>query len=123
MSDISIPGVTSKINSDKIIEGLMKVERIPLERLEEKNELSKKQKQTWLDLNRKLTTLRDSSRKLYSFQNPFEDKKVFSSDESSLTATAERNAAVEKRDIRVLAIAEADRFVSRPVSKKEKVEL
>ncbi len=122
MSDISIPGVTSKINSDKIIEGLMKVERIPLERLEEKNELSKKQKQTWLDLNRKLTTLRDSSRKLYSFQNPFEDKKVFSSDESSLTASAERNAAVEKRDIRIMAIAEADRFVSRPVSKKEKVE-
>ncbi len=42
MSDITIPGVTSKINSDKIIEGLLKVERIPLERLEKRNELNKR---------------------------------------------------------------------------------
>ncbi|MDX9800900.1 MAG: flagellar filament capping protein FliD [Spirochaetia bacterium] len=122
MSDLTIPGVTSKFNTEKIIEGLMKVERIPLERLEEKNELSKKQKQTWLDLNRKLTTLRDSSRKLYSFQNPFEDKIAFSSDETLLTASAERNAAVEKREIKIVATAAADRFVSLPIPKKEKVE-
>lgn len=122
MSDITIPGVTSKINSDKIIEGLMKVERIPLERLEERNEVSKQQKQTWQALNRKITTLRDSARKLYSFQNPFDDKRVYSSDDSVLTATADRNAAVEKRALRVIETASADKFVSKPVPGKEKVE-
>ena len=46
MSDITIPGVTSKFNSEKIIEGLLKVERIPLDRLEERNELDKTKKKS-----------------------------------------------------------------------------
>lgn len=35
MSDLIIPGVTSKYNTDKMIEKLMEVERIPLNRLED----------------------------------------------------------------------------------------
>lgn len=122
MSDIIIPGVTSKINSDKMIENLLKLERIPLERLEEKKELGKEQKKIWLDLNRKITNLRDSSKTLYSFQNPFDDKVAASSNESILTAVASRNAMEEKRDIKVVKIANADKFVSRPIPSTTKVE-
>ena len=35
MSDISIPGVTSKYNTDKMIDALVKAERVPLDRLNE----------------------------------------------------------------------------------------
>ncbi|MCL2704881.1 MAG: flagellar filament capping protein FliD [Spirochaetaceae bacterium] len=122
MSDITIPGVTSKVNSDKIIENLMKLERIPLERLEDKNKLSKKQKQVWQILNRKITLVRDSSRKLYSFQNPFDDKRAISSDDSVLTATAIRGASVENKSIKVIEVASADRFSSKPISKNEQVD-
>jgi len=122
MSDITIPGVTSKVNSDKIIENLMKLERIPLERLEEKNKLSKKQKQVWQILNRKITVTRDSARKLYSFQNPFDDKKAISSDDSVLTATATRGASVENKNLKVIEVASADKFSSKPLSRNEQVD-
>ena len=115
MSDITIPGVTSKINSDKIIEGLLKVERIPLERLEKRNELNKDKKKVWQDLNRKISTFRDSAKELYSFKNPFEDKNAESSDSSVLTATAARDAVVEKRNIKVIRTAKADKFISKPI--------
>ena len=121
MSDITIPGVTSKFNTEKIIEGLLKVERIPLERLEERNALNNNKKQIWQDLNRKITSLRDSSKKLYSFQNPFEDKNVISSDDSVLTAVASRDALVEKREIKILKTAKADKFISKPVEKDLKL--
>ena len=121
MSDITIPGVTSKFNSDKIIEGLLKVERIPLERLEKRNELDKTKKSVWQDLNRKITTFRDSAKDLYSFQNPFEDKNADSSDSSVLSATAARDAVVEKRSIKVIKTAKADKFISRPVANDYKL--
>ena len=34
MSDVYIPGVRSRFNSEKIIEDLMKLERVPKERAE-----------------------------------------------------------------------------------------
>ena len=121
MSDITIPGVTSKFNSDKIIEGLLKIERIPIDRLKERNTLNNTKKKIWQDLNRKVTTFRDSAKKLYSFQNPFEDKNAESSDSSVLTATATRDAEVEKRDIKIIKTAKADKFISRPVDKDFKL--
>ena len=121
MSDITIPGVTSKFNSDKIIEGLLKVERIPLERLEKRNELNNTRKKVWQDLNRKVKTFRDSAKDLYSFNNPFEDKKAESSDSSVLTAIAARDAVVEKRNIKVVKKASADKFISRPVDRDFKL--
>ncbi len=121
MSDITIPGVTSKINSDKIIEGLLKVERIPLERLEKRNELNNNKKKVWQDLNRKISTFRDSAKELYSFQNPFEDKNAESSDTSVMTATAARDAVVEKRSIKILKTAKADKLISKPVDKDFKL--
>ncbi len=121
MSDITIPGVTSKFNSDKIIEGLMKVERIPLERLEKRNELNNTTKKVWQDLNRKISTFRDSAKDLYSFQNPFEDKNANSSDTAVLTATATRDAVVEKRNIKVIKTAKSDKFISRSIDRNFKL--
>ena len=122
MSDIIIPGVTSKINSEKIIEGLMKVERIPLDRLEKQNEENREKKQIWQDLNRKLAVFRDSSRKLYSFQNPFEDKTVISSDQSIISASAGRGAAIENRELKILETAKADKFASGLVDRNKKID-
>ena len=71
MSDISIPGVNSKYGTDKMIEGLMDVERIPLRRLEDQKETYEDQKKIWRNINLSLSRFRDSSRELFGFQNPF----------------------------------------------------
>jgi flagellar hook-associated protein 2 len=121
MSDISIPGVKSKYDTEKLIEGLMKIERIPMTRAEEQLKQIQLKKTTWLDLNRRLTALRESSRSMFSFQNPFNDRIATSSDESVLTATATREALEETRSFDVKRTAAADRFMSDPVNADAKV--
>lgn len=121
MSDISIPGVKSKYDTEKLIEGLMKIERIPKTRAEEQLKQIQLKKTTWLDLNRRMTALRESSRSMFSFQNPFNDRIATSSDETVLTATATREALEETRSFDVKRTAAADRFMSDPVKADAKV--
>jgi len=121
MSDISIPGVKSKYDTQKLIEGLMAVERIPKVRAEERLKEIQLQRTTWMDLNRRLSELRESSRSLYSFQNPFNDRLATSTDESVLTGTASREAIEETKSFLVKRTAAADRFMSDPVATDLKV--
>lgn len=122
MSDISIPGVTqSKYGTDKLIEGLMKIERVPRDRAQTQLDTYTKQKAVWLDLSQQTSGLRDSARNLYSFRNPFSDRVATSSDESVLTATATREALEQTRKIVVEKVATSDRFISSNLAPDYKV--
>ena len=112
MSDFSIPGVSSKYNTDKLIEDLMKLERIPLTREEERIEQFELQKRNWQEMSRNLARVQESARSLYGFQNPFLDRIATSDNESVLTATATRQAVEETRSVSVKQVATADRFLS-----------
>ncbi len=112
MSDFSIPGVTSKYDTQKLIEDLMKVERIPRDRAAERLEQVELQRTVWMDLGRRLTSLRESSRSLFSFQNPFNERVANSSDTAILSATATREAMEETKALQVVQTASADRFMS-----------
>jgi flagellar hook-associated protein 2 len=113
MSDISIPGVSSKYNTDKIVSDMMKVERLPLTRLQDRVTTIKKQEAGWQDINRNIATVRDAANDLYSFDNPFEDKLATSSDPDTLSATVTRSAQSTTDTIKVDQIASADAFLSR----------
>ena len=117
MSDFSIPGVpgSSKFNTDQMVEDLMKVERLGLDRMENELETYATKRTAWQTVNRNLARVRDSSRSLYSFENPFNERVSVSSDESILTATASRDAAPENAEIIVNQLAGRDRFLSRPL--------
>jgi flagellar hook-associated protein 2 len=122
MSDAYIPGVSSRFNTDQIIENLMKIERIPRERSEKEKENFQNQKTYWQDLNRRIVSFRESARQLYSFQNPFSERIVTSSDDSIITGTAIRQAIVGAREFTVKQIAQSDRFLSSPIDDSFKVE-
>jgi flagellar hook-associated protein 2 len=113
MSDLTIPGVTSKYNTEKSIKALVETERIPLQRMESERTTLQEQKTVWQRLNQKITGVREGARELYGFQNPFNNKIAQSSNDSILTATASRTAVEEKVSILVKQIATADRFLSR----------
>ena len=81
MSDIYVPGIRSRFNTDKLIEDLMAVERIPRDRSEKQIETYQAEKGFWQELGRRISSLRDSSRFLFSFQNPFAERSAVSSDE------------------------------------------
>jgi flagellar hook-associated protein 2 len=122
MSDIYIPGVKSRFDTDKLVDDLMKIERLPKERSEKNTEALRDQKTYWQDTGRRLSSLRESARFLYSFQNPFSDRRVTSSDESVLSGTATRGAIEQERSFFIKQIAQSDRFLSSPGDSAFKVE-
>jgi len=122
MSDVYIPGVKSRFNSEKIIEDLMRLERVPKERTERNIENLQTQKGYWQEIGRRINSMRDSARFLYSFQNPFNDRLALSADESVISASATREAAEQSYRFTVKQTAQADRFLSSPLDEKMKIE-
>lgn len=121
MAGLSIPGVNDKYKTNEIVEGLMKVERIPLTREQEHLESIKKQQDAWRAVNQKMSALRDSVKTLYSFDNPFNNKLASSTEDYAITATAGREAAYESFKVDVITPATADRFLSAEIEKGQNV--
>jgi len=122
MSDIYVPGLSSRFNSGKVIEDLMRLERVPRDRAVSNIEKIQKEKKYWQDLSNTTKTLCESATQLFSYQNPFNDRTVTSSDESVLTGTAMRDSMQQDISFTVKQIAQADRFLSSPLQDNFKVE-
>jgi flagellar hook-associated protein 2 len=122
MSDVYIPGVKSRFNTEKLIDDLMKIERVPKERTEKNIENLETQKGYWQEVGRRINALRDSARQLYSFQNPFNERVANSSDDMVLSGIATREAMEHEYHFTVKQTAQADRFLSPPLDEKFKVE-
>ena len=62
MPGINIPGVSNKYNTTETVEKLMQIERVPLTREQKTLDTYKSQQDAWRDINRKMTSLRDSAK-------------------------------------------------------------
>ncbi len=121
MSDISIPGVSSKYQTDKLIDAIMNAERVPLNRMEDRKDEFAEQKKAWTTVNQRLSNLADSANSLYGFENPFQNYIADSSDASILTATVDRNAEESLESIKVLQTAKRDVFQSQSLPRDYEV--
>ena len=121
MADINIPGVSDKYKTNDLVKSLVEIERLPLKREEEKLDGLKTEQANWRRVNQYMSSLRESTRSLYSFNNPFNERIAESSDERSVTATADRDATVESFKIDVDQIATADRFLSGNIDKNTRI--
>ena len=122
MSDINIPGISSKYNTSKLIEDLVAAERIRLTRMEEEVSALEDTGTTWRQVNRELGDLQRSVKGLYGFENPFSEKNALSSDERILTATAGRTAPFDNYAITVRQVATADRFMTPSLDRSFRME-
>jgi flagellar hook-associated protein 2 len=100
----------------------MKIERIPRDRAQNNIDTLRVQKSYWQEVGKRINSLRDSSRQLYSFQNPFNERLGRSADESVITATATREAQEQSLSFTVKQTAQADRFLSQPLDEKTRIE-
>ena len=121
MAGLNIPGVTDQYNTKGIVEDLMKVEKVPLEREKKQLETLKAEQDAWRGLNSKLSSLRDKTKSLYSFENPFNSKLTSSSNEDAITAEATRSADLQNFKIDVKQIATSDRFLTKELDNDFKV--
>jgi len=117
-----IPGIKSRFDSEKIIEDLMKIERLPKDRAENNISRIETERGYWQEVGTRTKTLADSARLLFSYQNPFNDRTVSSSDESIITAIASRDSIEQDTSFTVKQIAQADRFLSSPLEENYNVE-
>ncbi len=117
MADLNIPGISNKYKTNEYIDAMMQKERVPITREQETLDRYKEQQSAWRGVNSKMSALRESTKALYSFENPFNNKLASSSDERAITATAGREAAYEDIKIDVLKPASADRFLSAELEK------
>lgn len=112
MAGLNIPGVTDQYNTNDTVEKLMKIERIPLTREQNQLESLKTEKNAWRDINTKLSSLRDNTKTLYSFENPFNSKLTSSTEEYAITAVANRSASLQSFKVDVIQAASSDRFLT-----------
>ncbi|OQX28938.1 MAG: hypothetical protein B0D92_06340 [Spirochaeta sp. LUC14_002_19_P3] len=122
MADITIPGVTSKYNTTKLVEDLVNAERIRLTRMEEQVKEFETTRTIWQQVNRNLSDLQRSAKTLYGFENPFSDKNALSSNDRILTASAGRTAFLDNYSITVKQTASSDRFLTPSMKKTSRVE-
>lgn len=122
MSGINIPGVTDKYKTNDLVEALINQERLPLEREQKVLDGYKVQKDALRSVNQNMSSLRESARGLYSFDNPFNNKTGVSSDEEAISADPGRNASFESFKVDVLQPATTDRFLSKEIDGGYRVE-
>ncbi|MFO7848402.1 MAG: flagellar filament capping protein FliD [Spirochaetia bacterium] len=113
MSDISIPGVSSRYNTEELIEKTMEAERKPLDRMEDRKEEYAQQKKAWSTVNKRLSDVAENANLLYGHENPFQNYIANSSDENILSASADRTASEGAESIKVLQTAKRDAFQSK----------
>lgn len=112
MAGLNIPGVTDQYKTSETVEKLMQIERIPLTREQNQLEEYKTQQSAWREVNSQLSSLREATKNLYSFDNPFNSKICTSSDEEAITADATRSADIQSFRVDVIQTATADRFLT-----------
>jgi flagellar hook-associated protein 2 len=122
MSDISIPGVSSRFDTNRMVQELVDVERIRLTRLENRVDQFEFQRQTWQSMSRQLSQLQEVARSLYSFENPFNDRMATSSNENAIQATASRTASEGLTRVQVLELASVDRFASSDLPRDARID-
>ncbi|MDA1476547.1 flagellar hook-associated protein 2 [Bacillus changyiensis] len=99
-----ISGLATGMDIDDIVSKLMQTERVPLDKLAQKKQMLEWQRDSYRDVNKKVKELQDS---IYSMLRPstYGAKKVTSSDESAVTATATTSSASSTIKINRLATA------------------
>ncbi|NNM68069.1 MAG: flagellar filament capping protein FliD [Spirochaetales bacterium] len=113
MSDFSIPGVSDKYGTQKMIAGLMKVKKFKLTEMENANKKYESDKVIWKNLNRRMKTVQDDAQALYGFNSPFGAKLGSSSDDSILTVQASRRSVDGSYKVKVIQLAAGDSFLSK----------
>ncbi len=115
---VRISGLSSGLDVEQIIEDLMRVERIPVDRVFQQKVKAEWQRDAYRDVNMKLLRLRNMSFDL-GLQGTFDKKTAASSNEDILTATATGKAQEGSYELQVTTLAAAGRVVFEGVGGRE----
>jgi flagellar hook-associated protein 2 len=123
-SNFRISGLASGLDTEQMVRDLMRVERIPLTRLEQQKQLAQWRQEAYREFINTLRTFREkffdiAKRSTYLLSdNTFKVFKAASTGEDYVTASGTSTAEAGSHTVKVLQLATADKAVSSaPVSK------
>ena len=105
----------SGMNTQQTINDLMRVERIPLQRIQRQNQVHELKAQAWEQVRNRTRMLEDRTRLLYSFAGSFAIKSVVSSDPGAITGQAAPNVQEARQNIEVLQLASKHQVHTNPL--------
>lgn len=117
---LRISGLASGMDIDKIVSDLMKVERMPLDKLKQKKQLLEWQRDDYRSMNTLLQGLDDYLFSNITLQSSMFKKTVSSSNESVVTATAGSSAANVAAAIQVNQVATSAVWLSDATKRVDK---
>ncbi|MGQ9497850.1 MAG: flagellar hook-associated protein 2 [Desulfotomaculales bacterium] len=107
-----IAGLASGLNTQQMVEDLMRVARAPLDRLLQKKQILLWQQEDYRTINRKLMDFRTNYASPMRLQGTFLVKKATSSDETAVTATPGGSAVTGTYEITVTSLAKTGSLFS-----------
>jgi flagellar hook-associated protein 2 len=112
---VTMSGMASGIDTDAIIDKLLKIEGKPIEQLEIDKQKNSIRADALKILDKKLKNLSKAARELYGFRASYDDKVALSSDSNVLRANANKNALKGIKKIEVMQTASAHKISSDPI--------
>ena len=106
-----VGGLASGMDTDSIIKELMKVQKMPLDKLMQKKAFTEWQQEAFRDTNLALSNLRTSASNL-RLQSSFNAYSATSSDSSSVNVSTTANAVSGTYKVEVMSIASAAKMHS-----------
>jgi len=111
MSTFTVSGLSSGIDTESLIQQLLQIERIPLNRLEEKKTAAEQKQAAYTDLASKIEALESAADKLRA-SSGFQDRTASVSNDTILTATPGSSASSGSMSLVVSQLALVHRLIS-----------
>lgn len=102
---IRLSGMASGLDTDAIVKELMSAQTLKKTKIEQKKTKAEWKQEKWKDLNTKIYALYTKQVSKMKLQGNYRQKKVTSSDESKVTATATSSAALGSHTLEVKELA------------------
>lgn len=113
---VTLSGLSSDIDTQGIIQKLVEVERIPINRLQYEKEIKHVEKKTWGELKTKLKKFNETLKNLYGFQQVFKKRKFITDKEEYINASVVDNAEKCEHDIEINQLAKAHKIMTDKIS-------
>ncbi len=118
---LPLPGASDKMDTEKIIDDLVMLKRIPIEQKENDKKDLELENFILNDFAKYVQELDTRSKTLFGHRSPFREMQAHPSDESVFEAIANRNAAKQNYNIEVEKVARPDSFASDSIQRNERL--
>ncbi|HWT73659.1 MAG TPA: flagellar filament capping protein FliD [Mobilitalea sp.] len=106
-STIRMSGLASGMDTESIVTGLMKAQRLKEQKLKNKQTTTEWKKEIWKGLNTKIYSFYTGALSKLKMQGSYNTKKVTSSDENNATVTLSSNASAGTQTLKISQLAKA----------------